>query len=216
MPARTTSAAWGQGAKNSLIVVLGTLWALCIATAAVLIIFKQPFFLALILSLGALSVLSLLAFLANGLYGRGVRGRVLLDCGRFPMWRRGLFAAAACGFCGLMSAFLALIGSTVISKYVNRETVVFQFGLSICFLSLALFWLLRIGSRLQVCEKGIWEYSFLLPWSKIRSFRWANDTTLVIGTNGFSLSGEELRVPLEHKQAVEELFAKHCPKAVDL
>jgi len=42
MPAQMTPTAWGQGAKNALIVSIAMLVVWCIITAAVVLIFEQP------------------------------------------------------------------------------------------------------------------------------------------------------------------------------
>jgi len=73
-------------------------------------------------------------------------------------------------------------------------------------------WLIIATGRLQVLEKGIWQYWRLLRWGKIGSYRWANDSTLVVEAKGpLSLLQGPLPFPPEHKQAVDELLTEHCP-----
>lgn len=85
--------------------------------------------------------------------------------------------------------------------------------LPVMMISFVPYFLIMASGRLQVRENGIWVSSSLLRWGKIDSYRWENDGTLLVRRKGFFswFPPKNLRVPPEHKQAVEELLAKHCP-----
>jgi hypothetical protein len=217
MPAQMTSTAWGQGARNALIVGTAMLVVWCIFTAAVVWVFKQPIFRTLGVSGAALCLLALSFFLASWLYGRGVRGGIVLDCGPYPTWWLFLVNAGLFALTGLMNAVDTIL-KWIDGPEATWETVLFGVGWPVIMMILFVpYWLIMAGGRLQLRENGIWQYWGLLRWSKIRWYRWANDATLLIRPNGifswFQGGGGALPVPPEHKQAIEELLVKHCPNA---
>jgi hypothetical protein len=78
--------------------------------------------------------------------------------------------------------------------------------------SFAVFYLIMATGRLQIRENGIWHYWGLLRWDKIGSYQWAADSTMrAKGPLSKRLFQGALPVPPEHRQAVEEFLAKHCP-----
>ena len=215
MPAQMTSTAWGQGVKNALIVGTAMLVVWCIITAAVVLIFKQPIFRTFGVSGAALCVLALLFFLASWLYGRGVAGGIVLDCGPHPMRWLFLLNAGLFALMGLMNAVEPIL-KWIDGPEVTWEAVLFGIGWPLIMILFVPYWLIIAGGRLQVRENGIWLYWGLMRWSKIGSYRWANDGTLLfLGKGFFSWSQGALPVPPEHKQTVEELLAKHCPTAAN-
>jgi hypothetical protein len=213
MPPQMTSTAWGQGAKNALIVCIAMLVVWCVIAAAVVLIFKQPIFRSFGLSGAALCALALLIFLASWHYGRGLGGRILLDCGPHPVWWLFLLNAGLFALMGLMNGLDSIL-KWIDGPDVTWETGLFGIGWPVIMIAFVPYWLIMAGGRLQVRENGIWQYWGLLRWSKIRWYRWANDATLLIRPTGFfSWFQGALPVPFEHRQAVDELLAKHCPNA---
>ncbi len=194
MPAQMTPTAWGQGLKNALICGIGVLAVWCAIAAAISLILHRPIFDCFGVAFAVLWGVILLAFLATWLYGRTAAGGVLLDCGPHPTWR--LF---------LMQAVLFLIVASSVSSVFGIAGPVFG-------VSFAAYWLIMATGRLQIRENGIWQYWSLLRWGKIGSYYWASDSTLLVRGKGFFtwLQGA-LPVPPEHKQAVEEFLALHCP-----
>jgi hypothetical protein len=78
-------------------------------------------------------------------------------------------------------------------------------------MSFSVYWLIMAGGRLQARENGVWQYWGLLPWSKIESYHWANDCTLLVKARGpLSFLGRgALPVPPEYKDAFDQLLQKH-------
>ena len=149
------------------------------------------------LAFGLLWGLAFLWFLATWLYGRQAGGQVLLDCGPHPT--RTLFL-----FMAFIFLFTGITGLSA-SKTLGRAAPIFG-------ISFGLYWFIIATGRLQVRETGIWQYWSLLPWAKIGSYRWANDSTLLLRTKGalsFLFRGA-LPVPSEHQDAVDQLLQKYC------
>ena len=132
-------------------------------------------------------------------FGRALAGKVLLDCGPFPDRKNAVVMA--------MLMFAGAIGTVVMS------TEVFAIWIAIFLVAFALYWLLVSRGRLQICENGIFQYWSLLPWHKIRSYRWEGDTdaTLMLQTKTplpFMGRGA-LPVAVEQKEEVDQLLQQH-------
>ena len=132
-------------------------------------------------------------------FGRTLAGKVLLDCGPLPGRKNAVVMAR------LM--FAGAIGTVVMS------TEVFAIWIAIFLVAFALYWLLVSRGRLQICENGIFQYWSLLPWHKIRSYRWEGDTdaTLMLQTKTplpFMGRGA-LPVAVEQKEEVDQLLQQH-------
>lgn len=198
MPAQMTPTAWGQGVKNALICGAAVLVLSALGAALVLIFLEQPIFYSFVIAFAVLWGLVALAFLGTWLYGRGAGGGVLLDCGPIPMRHLFLMNAVLFPVMGLTSA------ATSESKAVAISSAVF-------WILFAAYWLIMATGRLQVRENGILRYCSLLRWGRIASYRWANDSTLLVKGKGL-LSWFEgaLPVPPEQKQAFQELLTTHC------
>ena len=158
---KMTSSVRRQVAINVLIcgVVLLLAW---LALAFVFsLTLKQSFAASCWTSFSAILGLIFVAFLGSWLYGRCVRGRILLDCG--PLAARGVFllisALSVFAFfdfsvsCGIpASAGFSLAGLLFASSF-------------------GVFWLIMAFGRLQVTEHGIWQYCSLLRWNKVVALR---------------------------------------------
>ena len=204
MPAQMTPTAWGQGLKNALLCGLGVLVFWGAIAAAISLIFDQALFDSFGLAFAVLWSLIWLAFLGTWLYGRTAAGGVLLDCGPHPTW-----------YLFLMQAVLFLILGLAGGLAASSVSRVFGIAGPIFGVSFAAYWFILATGRLQVREKGIWTYWSLLRWGKIGSYHWASDSNLLVRPKGpFWWFRGALPVPPEHKQAVEEFLAKHCPAQV--
>jgi hypothetical protein len=190
-----TSTALGQGARNALIcgaVVVVVSFALA---AALSLILGRTIAGCWRLSFAWIWAATFVTCTATWLYGRKVAGKVLLDCGAHPTW--WLFLAT-----GLLMAVNGISRGAGSSSKV-LETV----ASSVTFLFFA-------TGRLQVRENGIWGYWGLLRWSKVESYDWAIDSTLLIKRKGFfSALGFRGALPVrpKQKQAVDDLLIKFCP-----
>lgn len=190
-----TSTAWSQGAKNALICGILLLLAWLALGFIISLALKQSFAVSFIPSFLTIWCLTFLAFLGSWIYGRCVRGRILLDCGPHP--KRGLFIANF--------ALLVFAGFSVVAAH----------GFNLAALALACsldaYWLIIAFGRLQVSEHGIWQYWGLLRWSKVGSYHWADDSTLLLTPRGrISLLRGALPVAPEHRHSVDELLTKYC------
>jgi hypothetical protein len=190
---------------------LVVLW--CIVSAAVVLIFEQSILRSFGISGAALCVLALLLFWGTWLYGRGAGGPVLLDCGPHPTRWLFLLNAVTFAIIGLLNG-LDSIFKLIDEPEATWTATLFHFGGPLVMLSFVPYWLIMAGGRLQLRDHGIWQYWALLRWSKIGSYRWASDATLLIRPKGFfTWFRGALPVPPEYKQAVEELLAERCPNA---
>lgn len=189
--------AWRQGAMNALI--CGSSIALIWVALAVLfsILLRQSVAQSFRIAFLVVWAVTFLTFLGTWLYSRLGRGRVLLDCGPHPT--RCLF---------IVNFFLFIIvgfGEVFNSTTGGLGTVRLSFPVS-----LGVFWLIIASGRLQMTERGIWQFWGLLRWSKIGSYRWVDDSTLLVTPKRrFFLRGA-LPVPPEHKQAVDAFLAFFC------
>jgi hypothetical protein len=216
MPAQMTSTAWGQGVKNALTIGTAMLVVWGIITAAVVMIFEQPIFRTIGVSGAAIVLLAQLVFFATWFYGRSVAGPVLLDCGPHPTWWLFMLNAALFVLLGLMNGLDPIL-KLIEAPEATWTTILFSIGWPVIMILLVPYWLVMASGRLQMRENGIWQYWGLLRWSKIDSYRFANDATLMIRAKGFLSSRIQgaLPVPPEQMQAVEELLANHCPGAAN-
>jgi hypothetical protein len=137
-------------------------------------------------------------FVANFVRDLSARGPVLLDCGRHPTW--WLFAwnavafavlgLSANGWSGFAGAFAPAVPAFLVA--------------------FVAFWVVLATGRLQVCERGLWQYWGLLRWEKVATYRWADDGTLILRGRGFGqfLQGA-LPVPPERRAEFKALLGKH-------
>jgi hypothetical protein len=195
-----TSTAWGQGIANALICGLGWLAALGLIGGAVAWLTGRPFQAVVGLTFLVLLTLVMVTFFASLVRDLAQRGRLVLDCGRHPMW--WLFLLNAALFLMMGWAMLpAGRGPIVLAKAWPVLGVVF-----------VAFWVVLATGRLQVRENGLWQYWALLRWERLASYHWADDATLILRGRGLLqfLQGA-LPVPPEHQAEVKALLAKHAP-----
>ena len=110
-----TPTAWAQGAENALICAIAAMILWCAIAAAVSLISGKPFSDSFRAALEVLWGFTFLVFLGTWLYGRANAGRVLIDCGPYPM--RGLFLILAGAFLilGVMDQAAASVSKTFAS-----------------------------------------------------------------------------------------------------
>jgi hypothetical protein len=215
MRRHTTATARDQAAKNAAITGIALLVVWCVITAAVVLICKQPISRSFRLTLVPICAVALFGFLASWLYGHSVGGRILLDCGPAPGRWQFLLSA------GLSVLMVLMAGLDPILKWIDGpdatwETLLFDMPWPLLLIAALPYELIMASGRLQVRENGSWQYASLRRWSKIGSYRWAKDGTLLIRPKGFfSWSQGALPVPRKHTQAFDELLAKNCPNVAD-
>lgn len=197
---RMTSTAWRQGVTNALICGVGVLLAWLALAFIFSLALKQSFAASFRTSFLVVWGLTFLAFLGSWIYGRCVRGRILLDCGPHP--KRWLFV--------VNFALFVFIGFRAVSSGASAPD-----GFSIAAVAFAssfgVYWLIIAFGRLQVSEHGIWQYWSLLRWSRVGSYRWADDSTLLLTPHGrLSFFRGALPVAPEHRQAVDDLLTQFC------
>lgn len=200
MPSRMTTTAYAQGIKNALICGIGVLAFLLSIAGVISLVSGKPIRESYGTAIAILWGLITVWFFAAWIYGRQTGGQVVLDCGPHPARKLFLINAVIFLFLGVTGGFA---GTSAASKVLGPV-----FGISF-----TLYWVIMATGRLHMRETGIWLYWSLLRWSKIDSYSWANDCTLLLKTKGAlsSLGRGALPVPPEHKEAVEQLLQKHCP-----
>jgi hypothetical protein len=140
--------------------------------------------------------LVLVVFAAQWIYGQIIGGRDLLDCGPRPYkWS------------SLATAVLLLILTVGWSLHTAPRLSAWNTAFLV---SLAALFCAQAFGRLQVREHGIRDYWGLLQWSKIASYSWTDDCTLVVRKRGILSLRAALSVPPEQKQAVDDLLSKLC------
>jgi hypothetical protein len=197
LTASMTGTAWRQGAKNALICGIGVALGWAALAAFFATVLRQSVAQSLRMAFAVVWAVTFLIFLTTLLYSRLRRGRILLDCGPHPT--RWLF---------VLNFFLFILAGTggVFTSIADGVSVM-RLAFAVSF---GVFWLIIAFGRLQVTERGIWQYWGLLPWSKIGSYRWADDSTLLITPKRRFLLRGALPVPPEHKQAVDDFLAQFC------
>jgi hypothetical protein len=113
---------------------------------------------------------SMLAFVVSWIHGFSCRGSRLLDCGAPP--KRWLFVITA-----------VLFGIEGIRGSFGRSYFTGQSG-RLYALLFSVFWIMMSLGRLEIHERGIWAYSRLMKWSRIKDYSWAEDGTLLISESG--------------------------------
>ena len=199
MPAKMTATAWVRGFSNMIVCGVAVLVGYAVVMAVLVMVFQETAGDAFGVAVTALGFFFLAGFLAAWIYGWATSGAVLLDCGPHPA--RELFLALA-----VMHLFMGVNG------WYSGKSAASGFGVSgpVFLVLFAAFWLVMATGRLQIRQNGIWQYWSLLRWGKIGSWQWAEDSTLLVNTRGFSiLSKGALPVPPERRQAVTELLAGH-------
>lgn len=193
MPAHITNAARQQGWKNALIAVPSFLIVVWLVERAIILTTETQGRDVWHAAFVATWWFFLLFSLARRMYCLSIAGRILLDCGPLP--RRLLWLVGGV-FTGLMSCLLSY---PVLS-------IDFWFSVSI-----AAYFLIASFGRLQLREKGIFQYWGLLQWRKIASYRWAEDATLLVKQKSLLSLQAALCFPPEQKQAVDTMLNELCP-----
>lgn len=203
MRMRMTTAALDRGFKNALICG-GYITASWIVLAfAISLVSGRNLGDSFSTSIGILLILILIAYFSIWLYQINRSGAVLLDCGPAP--GRLIFLICA-GF----SAYNGIGGT-----YESHSGIIggFPGGGNAFWLTASAFYASMAFGRFQIRENGIWQFSGLVRWDQIESYRWEGktDSTLMIhAKTRFPFLGRgALPVPIEHKDAVDELIKKY-------
>ena len=148
-----------------------------------------------------LTILALytLVSLSQLVFVRPRAGQVLLDLG--PPSSRNLYIALVALY--VLAGLFSLISQQNLALWVKSQASTLIF---------AAFWTVLFFGRLQVCQNGIWLQTSLLPWHKLRSYRWQNGT-LHFETKGSWLLSfwlpKSFVVPEKHVEALETHLLEH-------
>jgi hypothetical protein len=142
-------------------------------------------------------VFCVVRFVGRGLRDRCTRGAILLDCGRYP------------GRIPLVAALLLFLAYVLYHDLGSRRSDLLWWWSPLLLAALALLAFSTVLGRLLVYENGIWYYSTLIRWNRIRCYRWIEGSKLLI-TGTEVLSTYEVAVPPEHRQAVDDFLAQYC------
>ena len=198
MPVQLTSTARRQGLKNGIICGIGLLVLWLAVTAALSLLPGRTLLDSMMLSFALLWVVTFLAFLGTWLYGLSTRGQVLLDCGP-PAHRRNYLTIAVVSLLGALAGGMAATPASLPVIVVSPLFAV----------SFAVFWFIAATGRLQVRENGLWFSCNLLRWRKIKHYRWAPDSTLMLtATLPFWFRGA-VPVPPDHREDFDALLTQH-------
>lgn len=189
-----------RGQLNALICGVGVLVVLGLLAVAIWAIFKQPIAFSAAIAFGIFWGLIFTAFLAGWLYAKGTAGPLLLDCGPHPTKNLFLFNAAF---------FLLFFGGGGLARFVDKFDMFGVAGM-LFGVTFAIYSAVIASGRLQIREKGIWQYWSLLKWDRLQSYKWEGDSLLLQAKTRFPFLGKgALPVPSEHKTAIEEFLTKH-------
>ena len=202
-----TYAAWRRGSKNALICLVGMVAFLGVLAFAISAIFQQTIRDSFGMAFCIFWILTFAVFVFGWLYGKNGSGSVLLDCGPHPT--RSLF---------LINAVLFLLmGAGGSFAFVANNFDKFGIAGALFGVTFSIYWVIMASGRLQIREYGIWQYWGLLKWQKIKSYQWEGETdsTLMLQakTKLPFLGRGALPVPIEHKDAIDELIKQY--RAVD-
>ena len=207
MPVRMTSAAWRRGSKNALICLVRVVAFLGVLAFAISAIFQQTIRDSFGMAFCIFWILIFAVIVFSWLYGKNGSGSVLLECGPHPT--RSLFLINAV-------LFLLMGAGGSFTFFANNFD---KFGIAgaLFGVTFSIYWVIMASGRLQIREHGIWQYWSLLKWQKIKSYQWEGETdsTLMLQakTKLPFLGRGALPVPIEHKDAIDELIKQY--RAVD-
>ncbi len=188
---RLTHNAFRQGYVNFLVCAIGGGACWIVVSGILSLVLGQEFGVASWYAFVALSVGPVIALIGSRIRSIRNRGPMLRDCGPFPLWwQYAVFASV-------------LIFLLLLSVFKSSNTSYFYIGIMIP-VSVAM----ALG-RLQVCESGLNVYGDLLRWEDIRSYRWADDNTILISTQTWlPFVKRAIPIPPRDKAAVIKYLAK--------
>lgn len=197
-----------QGRKNTVVRIVVLLTAILVTALAIRFIFDRALEGSIIPAIGMFFVLCFSSVFLVWLHSKSKKGRLVLDCGEHPKKGTFLFQAR------MWSIFTSLIVVSLLVGFLtdknNLQDGLFYFLFTSSFAAL---WFINAYGRLQILENGIWQYAGLLKWDRIESYEWQGEEnrTLILKTNTklpFWGKGA-LPVPLEHRDAVDDLLQKN-------
>ena len=195
--ARITHTAMGHGLWNMLVCSITVLIAWAALTALLSLTLDSGDYRPSELSWYSLWAIASIGFFGSWIYGLRNRGRILLDCGPYPMWLPSALLASLMIFGTLLFLLPNVLKNT--GDPAGEGLAFLLYFTSFC--------LIQALSRLQVCERGIWAYCGLIPWSRIDTYQWKDEATLAVmpGTR-FPLFRGVIPVPPPQKDELIRLL----------
>jgi len=210
MMQRMPSVALRQGRNNALVCLVGILLVTVGITLAITHVFEWPLGQSVFAALGLLSAFIFVVFFGAWFRSKSKAGPVVLDCGEHPTKRLFLFHAV------MWSIFAVLaVVPVLVAAFGSKNGLLNPILVALWLATFALYWFIMAFGRLQILEDGIWQYVGLLKWDRIESYDWQGEEkrTLMLRTKTrWPFFGRgALPVPLEHRDAVDELLQKYVP-----
>jgi hypothetical protein len=207
MPAHMTATAYTRGLKNALICGISLAIIMGPSTAAFHSFMDIPWKDAWSLSLGMLSVPVLVIGVVYYFRGKNKAGRRLLDGGRMPGWP--IFSLYA-----MMFFLFSVFGFFTASG--DHGPLVVLAG-RIVAMNGAILGLAGFLGRLEFRMNGIWVYWSLLPYDRIGSWRFKNNTLLIESRKPFLGYRGKGAIPIapEQREKIEAILDQQCPDAHD-
>jgi len=204
------SVALRQGRNNALVCLVGVVLVTAGITLAIRHLLEWPLGQSVFAALGLLSAFFFVVFFGAWFRSRSIAGPVVLDCGEHPT--KGLFL-----FNAIMWSIFAVFAvvPVLVAAFGGKNGLLNPILIALWLTAFALYWFIMAFGRLQILENGIWQYAELLRWDRIEAYDWQGDQnrTLMVRTKTkmpFFGRGA-LPVPLEHRNAVDDLLRKYVP-----
>lgn len=197
-----------QGRNDAIVWLVGVVLATLGIATAIRCLYDWPLGGSVVAALGLLSAFFFVIFFGAWIRNRSKAGAVVLDCGEHPS--KGLFLLNAV----IWSLFTVPLSVRILVAVFHGKNDSLNGILAVAWLScFCVYWFIMAFGRLQIRENGVWQYVALLKWDRIESYDWHGEqkrTLMLKRKTRIPFSGpSDLPVPIEHRDAVDELLRKH-------
>lgn len=153
-------------------------------------------------------VLLLWGVIGRSVLGRRRAGPVLLDLGRTRGYQFMLVAGGLYFFTMLVNVFINVLNNDAVIE--RGAELLFRISIGCYFTFLGL-------TRVQLRERAFVHQQSIIPWNKIRGYRWETDRlgtlTLKVDTWWLFTSELTLSIPFEHDDAMNTILAQRVSAA---